>query len=184
MKFQVLHEKYVCHIVHQARAILKTLPNYNRIDLSTLHHIYIIGDLHGQLADLLHIFNANGLPAIDNPYIFNGDFVDRGRNSVEVILLLMIALILYPSSVFLNRGNHEDIMVAAQYGFQDEVNRKYRTCKTPLLDLFKDIFSWLPLYSSVHTGKSKLIIIHGGISDCINLEKINSLQRNRCKKRH
>ncbi|CAF3165359.1 unnamed protein product [Rotaria sp. Silwood2] len=176
---QVLHEKYVCHILHQARVILKTLPNYNRIDLSTLHHIYIIGDLHGQLADLLHIFNANGLPAIDNPYIFNGDFVDRGRNSVEVILLLMVALILYPSSVFLNRGNHEDIMVAAQYGFQDEVNRKYRTCKAPLLDLFKDIFSWLPLYSSVHTGKFKLIIIHGGISEYINLEQIKSLQRNR-----
>ncbi|CAF0789305.1 unnamed protein product [Rotaria sordida] len=176
---QILHEKYVCNILHQARAILKTLPNCNHIDLSILHHIYIIGDLHGQLADLLHIFNANGLPAIDNPYVFNGDFVDRGRNSVEVILLLMIALILYPSSVFLNRGNHEDIMIAAHYGFQDEVNRKYRTCKIPLLDLFKDIFSWLPLYSSVHTGKSKLIIMHGGISDRINLETIKSLQRNR-----
>ncbi|CAF0903261.1 unnamed protein product [Rotaria sordida] len=175
----VLHEKYVCYILHQARTILKTLPNYNRIDLSTLRHIYIIGDLHGQLADLLHIFNANGLPAIDNPYIFNGDFVDRGRNSVEVILLLMVALILYPSSVFLNRGNHEDILVAAQYGFQDEVNRKYRTYKTSLLDLFKDVFSWLPLYSSVHTGKSKLIIMHGGISDLINLQEIKSLQRNR-----
>ncbi|CAF4336860.1 unnamed protein product, partial [Rotaria sordida] len=80
----------------------------------------------------------------------------------------MVALILYPSSVFLNRGNHEDILVAAQYGFQDEVNRKYRTYKTSLLDLFKDVFSWLPLYSSVHTGKSKLIIMHGGISDLIN----------------
>ncbi|CAF4197975.1 unnamed protein product, partial [Rotaria magnacalcarata] len=176
---QILHEKYVCHILHQARAILKTLPNYNRIDLFTLHHIYIIGDLHGQLADLLHIFNANGLPAIDNPYIFNGDFIDRGKNSVEVILLLMVALILYPSSIFLNRGNHEDMMVAAQYGFQDEINRKYWTYKTPLLDLFKDIFSWLPLYSSVHTEKSKFIIIHGGISDRINLERIKSLQRNR-----
>ncbi|CAF5061584.1 unnamed protein product, partial [Rotaria sp. Silwood1] len=54
---EILHEKYVCQILHQARAILKTLPNYNRIDLSRLHHIYIIGDLHGQLADLLHIFN-------------------------------------------------------------------------------------------------------------------------------
>ena len=55
---QVLHEKYVYVILHQARAILKTLPNVNRIDLSYLHHICIIGDLHGQLADLLHIFNA------------------------------------------------------------------------------------------------------------------------------
>ncbi|CAF2529170.1 unnamed protein product [Rotaria sp. Silwood2] len=177
-KGQVLHEKYVYVILHQARAILKTLPNVNHIDLYNLHHIFIIGDLHGQLADLLHIFNVNGLPATYNPYIFNGDFVDRGSNSVEVILLLLVALIIYPSSVFLNRGNHEDYMITLRYGFESEVNRKYAKCKTRLLDLFKDIFSWLPIYSSVDTGKSKLIIVHGGISDRICLSQINSLARN------
>jgi hypothetical protein len=50
-----------------------------------------------------------------------------------------------------------------------------------LIDLFKDIFSWLPLYSYVDAGKSKIIIMHGGISDKINLKKLNSLTRNRCK---
>lgn len=176
---QVLHEKYVCEILHQARRILKTLPNFNHIDLSILHHIFIIGDLHGQLADLLHIFNSNGLPAADNAYIFNGDFVDRGKHSVEVILLLSVALILNPSSVFLNRGNHEDIMVTVRYGFQKEVNQKYPARRTPLLDLFKDIFSWLPLYSYIDGGSSRLIIMHGGISDKINLKKLNSITRNR-----
>ncbi|CAF1083695.1 unnamed protein product [Rotaria sordida] len=176
---EILHEKYVCQILHQARAILKTLPNYNPIDLSHLHHIYIIGDLHGQLADLLHIFNENGLPGIDNPYVFNGDFVDRGRNSVEVFLLILVALIIYPSSVFLNRGNHEDIMLSSYFGFQDEVNNKYRRQKTPLLDLFKDVFSWLPIYSSVHAKKSKLMIVHGGISSRVDLQRIKSLTRNR-----
>lgn len=122
---EILHEKYVCEILHQGRSILKTVPNFNHVDLATLKHIFIIGDLHGQLADLLHIFNSNGLPANDNPYVFNGDFVDRGANSVEVILILIVSLILYPSSVFLNRGNHEDIMVTVRYGFQKEVNRKY-----------------------------------------------------------
>ncbi|CAF4255094.1 unnamed protein product [Rotaria sp. Silwood2] len=99
----LLHERFVCKILHQARDILKALPNSNEINLSQLHHVYIVGDLHGQLADLLHIFNQNGLPATDNPYLFNGDFVDRGANSVEVFLLLMVALITSPSSVFLNR---------------------------------------------------------------------------------
>ncbi|CAF0929609.1 unnamed protein product [Adineta steineri] len=178
-KGQILHEKYVCKILHQARAILKSLPNFNHIDLSNLHHVFIIGDLHGQLADLLHIFSENGLPANDNAYIFNGDFVDRGHNSVEVILLLMTALILNPSSVFLNRGNHEDIMVTVRYGFQNEVNQKYGRRKASLLDLFKDIFSWLPLYSFVDAGKSRFIIMHGGISDRINLKKLNSITRNR-----
>ena len=53
-----MHEKYVNVILHQARAILKTLPNVNRIALSNLYHIFIIGDLHGQLTDLLHIFHT------------------------------------------------------------------------------------------------------------------------------
>ncbi|CAF4093486.1 unnamed protein product, partial [Rotaria magnacalcarata] len=175
----VLHAKYVCKILHQARFILKSLPNFNRIDLSDLHHVFIIGDLHGQLADLLHIFNENGLPGTDNPYIFNGDFVDRGEQSVEIILLLMVSLILYPSSLFLNRGNHEDIMVTARYGFQKEVTQKYQSVQKPLFDLFKDVFSWLPMYSYVKTGKTRIIIIHGGISDRINLTTINSLRRNR-----
>ncbi|CAF5164657.1 unnamed protein product, partial [Rotaria sp. Silwood1] len=43
---------------HQARVILKTLPNVNHINLTNLHHIFIIGDLHEQLPDLLHIFNV------------------------------------------------------------------------------------------------------------------------------
>ncbi len=140
----------------------------------------------------------NGLPAFDNPYVFNGDFVDRGQNSVEVLVLLMVALILYPSSLFLNRGNHEDIMVTVRYGFQNEVEKKYGVCidfyrfknlncvfiqkrKGPLLDLFKDLFSWLPLYSYIDAGKSKLIVMHGGISDRIHLKQLNSIQRNRCK---
>jgi len=176
---EILHEKYVCQILHQGRSILKTVPNFNHVDLATLKHIFIIGDLHGQLADLLHIFNSNGLPANDNPYVFNGDFVDRGANSVEVILILIVSLILYPSSVFLNRGNHEDIMVTVRYGFQKEVNRKYPKRQVALLDLFKDLFSWLPLYSYVDAGKSKLIIMHGGISDKINLKRLNTLTRNR-----
>ncbi|CAF4049213.1 unnamed protein product [Rotaria sp. Silwood2] len=178
-KGEILHEKYVYIILHQARVILKTLPNVNHINLSNLHHIFIIGDLHGQLPDLLHIFNVNGLPATDNPYIFNGDFVDRGSNSIEIILLVLIAFILCPSSVFLNRGNHEDIMITARYGFQEEINNKYPKCKTQLIDLFKDLFSWLPIYSCIDTGISNIMIVHGGISNRINLKQINSLARNR-----
>ncbi|CAF1466182.1 unnamed protein product, partial [Rotaria sordida] len=132
-KGQLLHERYVCKILHQARNILKALPNNNAINLLQLHHVYIVGDLHGQLADLLYIFNENGLPTIDNPYLFNGDFVDRGANSVEVFLLLMVALITSPSSVFLNRGNHEDFLVNLRFGFAQEVTKKYSKMHLDLL---------------------------------------------------
>ncbi|CAF4874359.1 unnamed protein product, partial [Rotaria socialis] len=67
------------------------------------------------------------------------------------------------------QGNHEDIMVTARYGFQKEVTKKYQPTQKPLLDLFKDVFSWLPMYSYVKTGTTRIIIIHGGISDRIDL---------------
>ncbi|ELW48742.1 Serine/threonine-protein phosphatase with EF-hands 1 [Tupaia chinensis] len=32
----------------------------------------------------------NGLPSESNPYIFNGDFVDRGKNSMEILMILFL----------------------------------------------------------------------------------------------
>ena len=63
----------------------------------------------------LHVFDLtipllfqNGLPSVDNPYIFNGDFVDRGRNSTEIAILLFSCFLINRNEVYLNRGNHED----------------------------------------------------------------------------
>ena len=47
------------------------------------------GDVHGQYYDLLNIWELNGQPSTSNRYLFNGDFVDRGSFSVEVILALL-----------------------------------------------------------------------------------------------
>ncbi len=54
-------------------------------------------DLMMQYFDLLNIFELNGLPSNDNPYLFNGDFVDRGSFSVEVIMTLFAFKCLYPT---------------------------------------------------------------------------------------
>ena len=50
----------------------------------------------------------NGLPSAENPYIFNGDFVDRGPHSVEIAIILFSFFLLYPTGLYINRGNHED----------------------------------------------------------------------------
>lgn len=73
--------------------------------------------MHGQLDDLLLIFRENGTPSDLNPYCFNGDIVDRGEKSVEVAILIYLFMILYPNSVYINRGNHEDRSVTTAFGF-------------------------------------------------------------------
>ena len=84
--------------------------------------LIVVGDMHGQLKDLLTIFTENGFPGPAGPqYLFNGDFVDRGTMGAEVATILLAYKMVYPDLVHLNRGNHETIMMNMNYGFIDEV---------------------------------------------------------------
>ena len=70
----------------------------------------MIGDVHGQFGDLIRIFEKCGYPDKQN-YLFLGDYVDRGKQSLETILLLLCYKLKYPESFFLLRGNHESASV-------------------------------------------------------------------------
>jgi serine/threonine-protein phosphatase PP1 catalytic subunit len=69
-----------------------------------------VGDTHGQYTDLIRLFEMGGFPPSSN-YLFLGDYVDRGKQSLETFLLLLCYKIKFPENFFILRGNHESANV-------------------------------------------------------------------------
>lgn len=121
----------------------------------------VFGDLHGQLRDLLLFFHAFGMPGRDSTsFIFNGDFVDRGRHQLELIGLLLALKVLYPEKVWLIRGNHEDRLMNEKYGFKSECMRLLGDFGPKMFELIQNVFDRLPLACLVG---NRALIVHGGI---------------------
>ncbi|XP_069482403.1 serine/threonine-protein phosphatase with EF-hands 2 isoform X2 [Ambystoma mexicanum] len=173
---QQLHAYYVLKLLHETRKHLKQLPNITRISTCCSKDITICGDLHGRLDDLFLIFYKNGLPSPERPYVFNGDFVDRGKQSIEILLILFAFLLVYPTEVHLNRGNHEDYMVNLRYGFTKEVMKKYTVYGKKILKMLQSIFSWLPLATLID---QKVLVTHGGVSDTTDLDFLARIERHK-----
>ncbi|XP_070804744.1 serine/threonine-protein phosphatase with EF-hands 2 [Pituophis catenifer annectens] len=173
---QQLHPYYVLKLFEEVEHHLSQLPNINRISTCYSEEITVCGDLHGQIFDLFHIFYKNGLPSPQKLYVFNGDFVDRGPHSIEILIIIFIFLLIYPKEVHLNRGNHEDYMINFRYGFTKEVTRKYKDHAHRLLTVIKNVFSSIPLATLIDR---KVLVVHGGISDKTDLERLAKVER--CK---
>jgi serine/threonine-protein phosphatase PP1 catalytic subunit len=133
--------------------------------------LVICGDIHGQYSDLLRIFELAMYPPTSR-YLFLGDYVDRGKYSIETICLLFALKIRYPDHVYMLRGNHEDASLNRVYGFYDECKRKY---SVKLWKTFVDVFNWLPIAALVD---NKILCMHGGLSpELTNVNQIDSIER-------
>ncbi|KAL0911770.1 hypothetical protein M5K25_019932 [Dendrobium thyrsiflorum] len=128
-------------------------------------------DIHGQYSDLLRLFEYGGFPPEAN-YLFLGDYVDRGKQSLETICLLLAYKIKYPENFFLLRGNHECASINRIYGFYDECKRRFNV---RLWRVFTDCFNCLPVAALID---DKIFCMHGGLSpDLSNLDQIKSITR-------
>lgn len=173
---KIIHAAYISQILKDTILKLKSRDNLYQVTTSATKKVTIIGDLHGSLDDLLTIFYKNNLPSTTNPYVFNGDIVDRGPKCVEVCIIIFYCILVFPNHVFLNRGNHEDPIMNRRYGFIKEITQKYRIYAKKLLKLFNILFKYLPLGSVID---DKILVVHGGISNKLDLEKIKAIPRHK-----
>ena len=136
------------------------------------HTFAIVGDLHGHILDLLRILKNNGFPPERN-YLFLGDIVDRGEFSVESITLVYLMKLLWPSNVFLIRGNHEFAEMSQRCGFSAELLNLYQT--TTVESAFLESFAWMPLGAVLD---NTVLCIHGGIGPSFKrIDQLRTTQR-------
>jgi len=166
-KLVQLSQKEIRSLVMKAREVFLSQPVLLELEAP----IKICGDIHGQYYDLLRLFEHGGFPPEAN-YLFIGDYVDRGKQSLETICLLLAYKVKYPENFFLLRGNHESANINRIYGFYDECKRRF---SVKLWKTFTDCFNCLPICAIVD---EKIFCVHGGLSpDLKSMEQIKRIVR-------
>ena len=179
---KLIHKRYVARILLSCLEYFKSHPTLTEITIpegapenkpNAEPRVTVCGDTHGQYYDVLNIFEMNGNPSHNNPYLFNGDFVDRGSFSVEVILTYLLWKLSDPSCIYLTRGNHETKNMNKIYGFEGEVKAKY---DDKIFELFLEVFCYLPLAAVI---ENKVFVTHGGLSttEGVTLDDIRKIKR-------
>ena len=162
-----LTEEQALFILRKGTELLRAEPNLLEMDAP----ITVCGDVHGQYYDLMKLFEVGGDPA-ETRYLFLGDYVDRGKQSLETICLLLAYKIKYPENFFILRGNHECASINRIYGFYDECKRRYNI---KLWKTFTDCFNCLPIAAIID---EKIFTMHGGLSPDLNsMEQIRRVMR-------
>ena len=165
--YAIIKEDEIKLLISKCKEIFIKQPVFLELEAP----ISILGDIHGQYSDLLRLFDYGGYPPKSN-YLFLGDYVDRGKNSIETICLLMCYKIKYPENFFMLRGNHECELVNRTYGFYDECRKRY---SIKLWKQFTEMFNWMPVAALID---DKIFCVHGGLSpEMKSIEQLYDIQR-------
>ncbi|GMM29519.1 phosphoprotein phosphatase PP4 catalytic subunit [Martiniozyma asiatica (nom. inval.)] len=173
-KCKIIPENDIQELCFLSQEILIQESNIQLIDTP----ITVCGDIHGQLHDLITLFNIGKEPP-HTKYIFMGDFVDRGFYSLETFLLLLCYKVRYPDRVYLIRGNHESRQITSVYGFYEECTRKYGSAN--VWRYCCDVFDYLALGAYITGslgGEDGVFCVHGGLSPVSNtIDEIRLIDR-------
>ncbi len=118
-------------------------------------------------------FEKSDIEALD--YLFLGNYVDRGRSSLEVICTLFALKLKFPRSIHLLRGSHEDIDVNKFEGLGHECKTRIKEdIENPksVFQKINEVFNCLSLAALIDEN---ILCIHSGIGT--NLSFVNDLNR-------
>jgi len=165
-KAQLPSERQVKLLLLAARKAILAQPMLLELEAP----LNILGDIHGQFPDLLRYFEMGKLE--ESSYLFLGDYVDRGKQSLEVMTLLLALKVKRPENMFLLRGNHECASITRIYGFYDECKRRFNI---KMWKLFCDVFNCFPAVAVID---HKIFCCHGGLSpELHHLDVIRGMTR-------
>lgn len=176
--------KMVINLCDQVIQILKKEPTVIKFKPPAK----IFGSIFGQQKDLLKLFEKFGVPDKDPGfgqsdieavgYVFLGNYVDRGKSSLEVFCTLMALKLRYPREIVLLRGAHEDKFLNSSDGLATEcelkLNENVRSSKSVFSKL-NEVFEHLPLACLI--GKRVLCVPSGIGENVQSIDQIKNIKR-------
>ena len=185
------HVEIVNTLLHEERRRGKcagVVIDQELIYLNPARKLIVIGDIHGDLESLLHILTETQLTdrirAEETKILFLGDLIDRGEKSIEVIQVVLGLKRLYPSSVFILRGNHEgpgDLRVSP-HDLPRDLRRYFGAHAQSVCQKLQELFDNLYLAAIL---EGKYLFVHGGFPSTItSSEDIAKAKLNHPEKPH
>ena len=160
----------IVQVITEAQEIFDSEPNLIQLESND---VIIVGDVHGNYTAFWK--NIKHFNPKKHHLIMLGDYVDRGKKGIPILITICCMKVNYPDRVHILRGNHECEHICNKYGFLRECYENY---DVELFDIFNNLFETLPIAMTLKTKNEHYFLCHGGISEQIeNIEEINEIER-------
>ena len=166
--------KHILEILPIAKTIFRSEQRVVRVASPA----YVFGDIHGNLSDLMHyyeLFWSLPLEMLTGNFVFLGDYVDRGNQSLEVFLFLLMLKILKPDNFIILRGNHETAEMHKCFNFRDECLQKLGSNHgNHIWNLMNDVMDVMPFSAVI---ANSVFCAHGGIPKSMtSIAELNTIE--------